>query len=384
METQIRDLISKHKRGCAVIDRSLVKNNIKCIYDLIGNNKLICVIKSNAYGHGAVEFARIYEEMPEVYGYATATIEEALEIKNSGAKKPILILGYVFPEDYEVLIENEIRVAAFREDEVRELNEVAGKLNKKAYIHVKVDTGMGRIGVTPDEKGVEFVKLCFSLENVVTEGIFSHMSKADETDKAYAELQIKRFREINELIKQETGRTIPLRHIANSAGIIDIDDAKVFDMCRAGIILYGLVPSDEVDIKKAGLKPVLSWYSHVVYVKTLKKGSRISYGGIYTCDKDTKVATVPMGYADGYPRSLTGKGYVLIRGKKAPIVGKICMDQFMVDVTDIEGVECGDTVTLIGRDGCEEITLDDISALSGRFNYEFACLIGNRVKRVYL
>lgn len=376
---------SNCSRGCALIDTNLVRENVLTISKLIGSaNKLICVIKANAYGHGAVEFAKIYEEMPEVYGYATATVEEALELREANIKKPIIILGYCFPYSYPDIVKYELRPAVFRYDELNELNKAAKELNKKALVHIKVDTGMGRIGITPNEEGLKFVNACLECENVEVEGIFTHMSKADETDKTYAERQISLFQNFNELIEEKTGYRIPLRHIANSAGIVDLESAKNFDMCRAGIILYGLEPSSDVNIEAVGLKPVLGLYSHIAFIKTAPAGSIISYGGIYECSKDTRIATIPLGYADGYPRSLTGKGFVLIHGKKAPIIGKICMDQFMVDITDIPDVENGDTVTLIGKDGEDEITLDFISDLSGRFNYEFACCLGKRIKRVYI
>jgi len=376
--------LNKYPRGCAVIDLNAVKNNVKIISSQIGpKNKLICVIKSNGYGHGAVELAKVYEKMNEVYGYAVATAEEAFELVDADIKKPILILGYCFSNSYEELIKNNIRMTVFRKDVADEINRIALSLDTKAIIHIKVDTGMGRIGVTPDENGLEFVKYCMGLKGLEIEGVFSHMSKADETDKTYAELQLSRFKSFTDNIKNSLGLDIPLKHIANSAGIVDLDEAKSYDMCRAGIILYGLVPSNEVDIKKIGLKPVLSLYSHITYIKTRPEGSMISYGGIYSCSSETRIATIPLGYADGYPRSLTGKGFVLIKGKKAPIIGKICMDQFMVDVTHIPEATEGDLVTLIGTDGNEEITLDYISDLSGRFNYEFACLLTDRVKRVY-
>lgn len=372
------------QRGCAVIDMGLVRENVVKISEAAGRDKkLICVIKSNAYGHGAVEFARLYETLDQVYGYATATVEEAEELIGAGMKKPILILGYCFPYSYPTIVKNDIRTAVFKKDQAEELDRVAGEMGKKALIHIKVDTGMGRIGVFPDDTGLDFVKYCLSLKNTLVEGIFTHMSKADEVDKTYAEGQIKKFGDFNDRILRETGYEIPIRHMANSAGILELDGAKVYDACRAGIILYGLKPSDDVKITGCGLKPVLSLYSHIAFVKTLKKGSKISYGGIYECPEDQRIATIPLGYADGYPRSLTGKGYVLIRGKKAPIVGKICMDQFMVDVTGIPEAADGDLVTLVGQDGEEEILLDDISALSGRFNYEFVCCLGKRIHRLY-
>lgn len=371
------------ERGYAVVKLDAIRNNVKKIYKhLGGNTRLTAVIKADAYGHGALRIVQMLEGMDEIYGYATATAEEAFELTDAGIHKPILVLNYTFPYSYRRIVDNDIRITVFRSDELKDLNETAKKMGKIAKVHVKLDTGMGRIGVTPDEAGLKFIKECKDLSNIEIEGIFSHFARADETDKSFAKEQLDRFNGFLEKAKKELDFDPPIRHIANSAAICDIEDARL-DMCRAGIILYGLKPSDETDFDKLELEPALSLYSHVIYVKDCENGTPISYGSTYRCDGKRRIATIPIGYADGYPRSLSNKGYVLIKGKKAPVVGKICMDQFMVDVTDIPGVLEGDLVTLIGKDGDAEIRLDDISALSGRFNYEFACCLGNRIRRIY-
>ncbi|MCR5278502.1 MAG: alanine racemase [Lachnospiraceae bacterium] len=371
------------ERGYAVVKLDAIRNNVKNIRKHLGSDaKLTAVIKADAYGHGALRIVQMLEGMEEIYGYATATAEEAFELTDAGIHKPILVLNYTFPYSYKRIVENDIRITVFRVDELKDLNEVAGKLNKKAKVHVKLDTGMGRIGVTPDDRGLAFVKECLEMPNLEIEGIFSHFAKADEADKTFAGEQLHAFTAFIARVKDELNFDIPIKHIANSAAICDIKEAKL-DMCRAGIILYGLKPSDDTGFDKLDLQPALSLYSHVIYVKTCENGTPVSYGSTYHCKGERKIATIPLGYADGYPRSLSNKGYVLIHGMKAPVVGKICMDQFMVDVTDIPDVKEGDLVTLIGIDGDNEILLDDISALSGRFNYEFACCLGNRIRRIY-
>ncbi len=371
------------ERGYAVVKLDAIKQNVKNIKKQIGpDKKLTAVIKADAYGHGALRIVQMLDGMDEVYGYATATAEEAFELTDAGIHKPILVLNYTFPYSYRHIVENDIRITVFRSDELKDLNETAAKLHKKAKVHIKLDTGMGRIGVTPDDAGLKFVKECLSMPNLEVEGIFSHFAKADEEDKSFAFEQLSLFNAFTKRVKDELHFDIPIKHISNSAAICDISEAGL-DMCRAGIILYGLKPSDETGFEKLDLTPALSLYSHVIYVKECKDGTPVSYGSTYKCEGTRRIATIPIGYADGYPRSLSNKGYVLIHGKRANVLGKICMDQFMVDVTDIPDVTEGDLVTLIGRDGDSEILLDDISALSGRFNYEFACCLGNRIRRIY-
>ena len=375
---------SKYERGYALVDLNAIRNNVKNISRHLGSETgLAAVIKADAYGHGAVEISKVLDEMDEVRGYATATAEEAFELADAGIKKPILVLNYTFPYSYPDIIKNDIRITVFRQDELKDLNAIAKAMHKKAKVHIKLDTGMGRIGIRPDDSGVDFVRECISdFEGIEIEGIFSHFARADETDKTSAKKQLELFKGFVDRIEKELSFSFPIKHIANSAAICDIREARL-DMCRAGIILYGLRPSEEVDIKALDLKPALTLHSHVIYVKECGPGTTVSYGSTYVCDSTKKIATIPIGYADGYPRSLSNKGYVLIHGKKAKVLGKICMDQFMVDVSDIPDVKEGDLVTLIGKDGDEEILLDDISALSGRFNYEFVCCLGNRIKRIY-
>ena len=349
--------------------------------------KMIAVIKTDGYGHGAIPIARELEGLDYLFGFAVATAEEALILRHVGIKKPILILGYTFPYSYEKLIEEEVRMAVFSEDTLKELSEAAARLSergirKNAKVHIKVDTGMSRIGVRPDEKGLEFVKRTFETEGIEVEGIFTHFARADESDKTAAKKQLTEFREFIGRIEEKTGRKIPVKHCSNSAGIVEIPDANM-DVVRAGITLYGLWPSNQVRKDIVKLSPALSLYSHILYIKEIEAGTAVSYGGTYVADRVRRVATIPVGYGDGYPRGLSGKGHILIHGKKAPILGRVCMDQFMVDVTEIPEAAMGDRVTLIGREGQQEITMELLGELSGRFNYELACDITKRVPRVY-
>ena len=322
------------------------------------------------------------EDVDFMFGYAAATYEEAHVLREAGVKKPILILGYTFPYCYEEMIREEIRPAVYRRDTVEELAEAAAKAGKKAKVHIKVDTGMGRIGITPDDEGLDFVKFVMEHPGLEVEGIFTHFAKSDEADKTSANHQLELFQNFIDRIQSELGLEIPVKHCSNSAAILEMPQANM-DMVRAGITTYGLYPSEEVSKDIVPLRAAMSLYSHIIYCKTIHAGQSVSYGGLFTATKDTRVATIPVGYGDGYPRSLSGKGYVLIHGKKAPILGRVCMDQFMVDISGIPGAMEGDKVTLLGADGQERITAEELGELSGRFNYECVCTLGKRIPRVY-
>ncbi len=374
------------QRIYAEINLDALRNNMECIKNrLDGKTGIIAVVKTDAYGHGALPIAREIENLDDLSGFAVATDEEAFFLRRKGIRKPVLVLGYVFPGSYEQMIEDEIRITVFRDDTLKELSAVSTqkKSPKKAKVHIKVDTGMNRIGIRPDEEGIAFVEQAFRTSGIEVEGIFTHFARADETDKSSALEQLHIFQDFLERIRERTGRDIPIKHCSNSAGILELPQAGM-DAVRAGIILYGLWPSDQVSRRSAALIPVMSLYSRIIYIKEIRPGDAVSYGGCFVAEDRMRIATIPAGYGDGYPRSLSGCGYVLIHGKKAPVLGRICMDQFMVDVTDIPDAAEGDRVTLLGQDGQEEITLEQLGALSGRFNYEFACCIGKRVPRVVL
>lgn len=372
-----------YSRVYAKIDLDAVTYNMEQMKQRVnGNTKIMAVIKSDGYGHGAVQVAEVLEKYDYIWGFAVATLDEAVVLRTEGIKKPILVLGCIFPDQYLEMLDNDIRMNVYTEEMAKEISYMARREGKTAYLHIKLDTGMARLGFAVNDESVDAIARISKLPNVNMEGVFTHFAKADETDKTFTENQISQFVMMTEKLR-ERGVTFPYEHCANSAAIIDVEDAR-FDIVRAGISTYGLYPSDEVKKDAVHLKPALALKSHVAFVKEIEVGTPVSYGGTFVAEKKMKIATVPVGYGDGYPRSLSGKGYVLIRGKKANILGRICMDQFMVDVTDIEGVSFGDKVTLIGRDGNESISVECLSELSGRFNYEFICALGKRIPRVYV
>lgn len=372
-----------YERIYASIDLDAISHNMDNIADKLSPNaKIISVVKTDGYGHGAVPIACELEAKEYMHGFATATAEEALILRKAGIKKPILVLGYVFPYGYEQMIQEDIRITVCREDMLVQIEEEAKKQNKKAYVHVKIDTGMGRIGISPDESGSNFIKKVLCSEWMILEGIFTHFAKADYEEKADANMQYQIFSNFCKEVEQQFQIRIPLKHCANSAAALEMPHTHM-DLVRVGISTYGLWPSEEINKNSCSLTPAFSLHSHIVFLKTLEAGKEISYGGTYITKKTTKVATIPVGYGDGYPRTLSNIGYVLIHGKKAPILGRICMDQFMVDVTDIEDVNCGDEVVLIGSMGEETITMESLGNMADRFNYELACVIGKRVPRIY-
>ena len=372
-----------YKRVFAKINLNYIETNLERMHALVGkNSRFFAVIKADGYGHCAVHIASFLENLDYVFGYAVATAEEALELRYHGLKKPILILGYTFPDCYEKLALHDIMPTVFRADSLKALSEAALKAGRELKVHIKVETGMNRIGISPDESGLSFVEQVLRTEHIVLDGMFTHFARADETDKSKAFVQLQVFNRFVELVKNRFKLKIPHVHCANSAAILELQESHM-ELVRAGIAMYGLWPSEDIRRDSIVLQPVLSLHSHIVFIKQIKPGDAVSYGGTFLAEKPMRIATIPVGYGDGYPRGLSGKGFVLIRGKKAPILGRICMDQFMVDVTEIPEAECDDPVTLIGRDGQEEITIETLGTLGGRFNYELACDLGRRIPRIY-
>lgn len=373
----------QYPRGYAQVDLDAVVSNAKNIRTFIKpETRLMGVIKTDGYGHGSIPIAKALEKLDFMYGFAVATAEEAFELRENGIMLPILVLGYTFPESFARMVALDIRPTVFTLDAALGLSEEGFRQHKKANIHIKVDTGMGRIGIMPNEEGFQYVKLLHALPNLSIEGIFTHFARADEKDKTDAFRQLSLFQDFTGRIEKELGLAGLIRGCSNSAAILEMPQADL-DVVRAGIILYGLAPSAFVDMGRIALKPALSLYSTIIYIKWLPAGSPISYGGHYVTQRKTRVATIPIGYGDGYPRSLSDKGYVLIRGRRAPILGSVCMDQFMVDITDIPEAMEEDRVTLIGRDGGEEITAEMLGELSGKFHYELMCGLGKRIPRIY-
>lgn len=371
-----------HGRLTAYIHLDAVRFNMQSMKaGLAPDAKMIAVIKADAYGHGAVPIARLLEQEEYVRGFAVAAVSEAEKLRDAGIGRPILILGYTFAQDYEWMAKADVRPTVFTVEMAEQFAAAARKAGMTAKIHVAVDTGMSRIGFDDSEESVEKIARIDQIPGIFLEGIFTHFAKADETDKTSAMLQYSRFSKFCGKLEEKLSHPL-ICHCANSAAIIDLPQTQM-DLVRAGISIYGIYPSDEVDRSRAALRPVMELKSHIVCIKEIEPGVSVSYGGTFTADRRTKIATIPVGYADGYPRSLSNKGSVLIHGRRAGIVGRVCMDQFMVDVTGMD-VNVLDEVTLLGADGAQEITADELGALSGRFPYEFVCDIAGRVPRVYV
>lgn len=367
-------------RACAEINLDALAYNFRNIKkNLAPHTKVMAVIKTDAYGHGAIPIARLLETDEKIWGFATSTLEEAIMLKKAGITKPILIMGFVFPDGYEDVVKYDFHITVFKLRMAEQLSEEALRQGKTVSLHMALDTGMSRIGFKDDEESAAVIEKILQLPNVKMEGLFTHFSKADEKDKSTTKEQLQRYLHFSEALKQR-GIELGIQHCSNSAAIFDIPEANL-DVVRAGIALYGMYPSEEVNKFSLPIMPVLSLKSRIIFIKEIEAGTQVSYGGTFTAKEKMKVATIPVGYGDGYPRSLSNKGWVLIHGKQAAILGKICMDQFMVDVSHIPEAKEGDVVVLIGSDGGREITMEDLGELSGRFNYELACDLGKRIPR---
>lgn len=368
----------KTNNSYAIVDLDVLKENFQNIQKRAGV-PVMAIIKADAYGHGAVPVARCLSAVCGFFG--VATLAEALELRNAGITQPILLLGPTHREGYATAVQLGIRPTIFSYEDAVALSNAAEELHLDALFHIAVDTGMSRIGFQVTQADADMCAKICRLPRLVAEGLFSHFATADCQDLTRTEKQAERFAQFDAMLRQR-GVAVKIRHLDNSAGIMNY--GHHYEMVRSGIITYGLYPSDEVDPKKIALKPALSWHSRITHIKTLESGREIGYGGTYVITKPTVVATVPVGYADGYKRTLSNRFYVLIRGKKAPILGRVCMDQMMVDVTDIPGVSVDDDVVLVGSSGDQWITMEEIGAMAQSFNYEFACGIGRRVPRYYM
>ena len=371
-----------YSRVYATVNLDAVASNMRSMRDNLPASTLIMgSVKADGYGHGSVPVAKTIE--PYVFGYAVATIDEGIILRRHGINKTILILGVTHESRYEDLLRYDIRTAMFQYEKAKKLSDLALKQGKKAVVHLALDTGMSRIGMKADREHAKEAAAIAALEGIEVEGLFTHFARADETDKSAYEEQYRRYKEFLGYLK-ELGVKIPIRHCSNSAGIVESLESNHMDMVRAGIAIYGMYPSDEVDHNSVKLTPAMEIKSCITYIKEIEAGTAVSYGGTFVADHTMKVATIPVGYGDGYVRSLSGKGDVLIHGKRAAILGRICMDQFMVDVTDIPDVQEDDEVTLLGSDGAECITMEELAEKSGGFHYEMICDIGKRIPRVYL
>ena len=369
------------KRVYTKINLDNIQKNMQTVRQKFGDDMIILgIVKANAYGHGAVETAKALVEFGAGM-LGVAAIDEALELRENGITAPILILGQIFRQDYAAALENDITCTVIDIVTAQGLSQKAKELNKTAKVHIKIDTGMGRIGFQPDENDEMLIKSVFELDNIFVEGAFTHFANADTTDKTSANAQKKKFIDFTDNLIND-GYEIPIRHMYNSASTMELD-GYAGEMVRCGIMLYGLYPSSEMN-KNYKLFPALELKSHISFVKNVGKGFTVSYGSTYITDKEMKIATVPVGYGDGYPRYLSNKGEVLVKGTRCKILGRVCMDQFMIDVSHLPDVQIADEVTLVGTDGNETITIEEVSDAEYRFNYEFCCLITPRVPRLYI
>ena len=367
-------MFSDSLRTWAEVDLDAVEHNFLAAKNHLPKNmKLLATVKANAYGHDAVTVTKLLEGKADYF--ALAAMDEAVQLRQAGIRTPLLVLGPVLPADYERAAKYDVALTVSSLTEAKAIS----ALDKKITVHFALDTGMSRIGFPCTEIAAQEIRQAASLPGIYAEGLFSHFAMADSKDKSYANLQAENFRRMQRWI----GVEFPICHLYNSAAIVDLEPE--FDMVREGIILYGLLPSDEVDLSRiGGVKPAMALRSHVSFVKTLPAGTPVSYGCTYVTEKESVIATVMAGYADGVPRLLSGCGEVIVRGIKAPIVGRVCMDQFMVDVTHIPGVAVGDVVTIFGTDGDVTITADAVAAKAQTIGYELICGIAPRVPRVYL
>ena len=365
-------------RTWAEVDLDAIMHNFMAARNhLPGNMKLLVTVKANAYGHGAVMVAKLLEK--QVDYFALAAMDEAVQLRQAGITTPLLVLGPVLPADYSRAAREEISLTVSSLEEAKAISACGEAVGRKITVHFALDTGMSRIGFACTEEAAKEIAEAAKLPGIIPEGIFSHFALADSQDKSYVNYQRANFQRMLDAI----GVSFPICHLYNSAAIVDLEPE--YDMAREGIILYGLLPSNEVDLSRiGGVKPVMALRSHVSFVKNLPAGTPVSYGCTYTTEKDSVIATVMAGYADGVPRLLSNCGQVIIRGVKAPIVGRVCMDQFMVDVTHVPGVCPGDVVTIFGTDGEVTITADEMAEKAQTIGYELVCGIAPRVPRVYL
>ena len=370
----------QYHRIYAKIDIDAIVHNLnECKRRIPEGTKVLAVIKADGYGHGSVELARQLEDKTDYFG--VAVIEEAVELRRAGIKNPILILGYTSPSQDELLVKYDITQNIYTYEMAKRLSDKAAELGKTAKIHIGLDTGMSRVGFRDSDESVEIIKKIKELPNLCMEGLFSHYARADEKNKKTAFLQSERFDLFIDKL-EKTGVNIPIKHLSNSAAVEELE--KQYDMVRFGISLYGLYPSEEVDKSSVDLVPAMELRTKIVNLKTVPSGCGVSYGHTFVTHRETRVATIPVGYADGYPRALSSKGRVIVNGQYAPIIGRVCMDQFMVDVTDIQGdLRVEDEVILMGSDNGCTISAEEIGNMSASFNYEFVCNVARRVPRVY-
>lgn len=366
----------------AEIDLDNLAHNMREVRRIVREDiSVMAVVKANAYGHGSIETSKVFLKNGACY-LAVATLGEAIELRRAGINAPILILGYIKNSQHHIAVEEDITETIYNMESAKFLSDAAVKLKRKAKVHIKIDSGMGRIGFRPDEKSIEEIVNIAKLPNIEVEGIFTHFAKADELDKTFTIEQYEKFQWIIKELENK-GLNIPIKHASNSAAIIDLPEYNL-NMVRGGIMLYGLYPSDEVIKEEVKLKPAMTLKAEISNIKVVPKGTGISYGQIFVTERESKIATIPIGYADGFTRLLTSKSEVAIKGQRVPVVGKICMDQSMIDVTDVENVHIGDEVILFGDGSFGSPHIDEVAKTLGTISYEVLCMVGRRVPRVYV
>ncbi len=369
----------KFHRSFAKIDLSAIRDNFVALKACIPEGtKTMAIVKANAYGHGAIRVAKVLENMADYF--AVADIQEALELRENGIKNPILILSYTSSYHYEELIDNGIISTVYSLNDALKLSHIAVEMNKKALVHIAVDTGMNRIGLKDTEESADIIKRISGLSNIVIDGVFTHFASADCKDKTFMHIQQQRFDKFIEALESR-GLDIPVKHCCNSAAIIDSDCH--YDMVRMGIALYGLYPSDEVMAERVELKPAMEVVSRIIHIKDVEAGEGIGYGHAYVTPEKRRIATVCIGYADGYNRAFSNKGVVLVGGRRANVVGRVCMDQIMIDITGIDDASVGDRVIIMGEDKGGKITAEELGEMCGSFNYEMICTFMPRVNKIY-
>lgn len=362
----------------AEIDLDNLKKNYEIIRKRVKDKKIISVVKADAYGHGAVEIAKELETLGSDY-FAVATLEEGMELRINGISKPILIFGYIFPKQVNYILDFSLIPTIYSLDFARELNNLCEIRKEKVKVHIKIDTGMGRVGVLWQDS-VDFIKNVMKFKNLIIEGLYAHFSTADESDKSFSKVQFERFQKVVDSLKKEEIE-IPFKHHGNSATVIDLPQ-YILDGVRCGIMLYGLKPSRE--IKNINLYPVMSIKAKLIFIKNVPENTPISYGRKYYTKKEATIGTLPLGYADGYPRLLSNKGIVIYRGKRVKVVGTVTMDQIMIDISKFENPQIGEDVIILGKNGKEEVSADEIAKKCRTINYEIVTRIGKRMPKVYI
>lgn len=365
----------------AEIDLAVIQRNFTQIRSKAGKALVMAVVKANAYGHGMREVAGVCAQNGADF-FGVATLEEALELNEYGFGIPILVLGYIPAAYAGEVVRCGIRATVFHEELALAMSREADRQGIPGYIHLKMDTGMGRIGFRPGTEALDTITRIHKMPGLILEGIYTHFAASDWADKTYTFEQFHQFSQWIDRL-EKCGITIPIKHCSNSAGLIDLPGTISLDMVRAGIILYGLYPSGEVAQESLPLTPAMRLKSRIAFIKTMEPGETVSYGRTYRCDQALRVATVPIGYADGYSRRLSNRVWGMVRGQKAQQIGTICMDQCMFDVTDLEGVQEGDEILLFGRSE-DGVTADDLAGIMNTINYEVVCAVSSRVPRIYL